>query len=75
MACAGQTGGLGQVSGYSSRTTSVLQSLGDFSRPWNKNTPKTQPARKENPTQSLENNSKQTKNCLEAPQPKDTRVK
>jgi hypothetical protein len=46
MACAGQTGG-------QSRTTSVPESLSDFSRPWNKNTPKTQPARKENPTQSL----------------------
>jgi hypothetical protein len=38
---------------YSSRTTSVPESLSDFSRPWNKNTPKTQPARKENPTQNL----------------------
>jgi hypothetical protein len=47
MACAGQAGG------YSSRTTSVPESLNDFSRPWNKNTPKTQPARKENPTQGL----------------------
>jgi hypothetical protein len=43
----------GQAGGYSSRTTSVPECLGDFSRPWNKNTPKTQPARKENPTQSL----------------------
>jgi hypothetical protein len=43
----------GQAGGYSSRTTSVPESLNDFSRPWNKNTPKTQPARKENPTQSL----------------------
>jgi hypothetical protein len=47
MACAGQTGG------YNSRTTSVPQSLSDFSRPWNKNTPKTQSSRKENLTQSL----------------------
>jgi hypothetical protein len=47
MACAGQAGG------YSSHTTSVPESLSDFSRPWNKNTPKTQPARKENPTQNL----------------------
>jgi hypothetical protein len=30
----------GQAGGYSSRTTSVLESLSDFSRPWNKNTPK-----------------------------------
>jgi hypothetical protein len=44
-----------QASGYSSRTTSVLESLSDFSRPWNKNTAKTQPARKENPTQNLTN--------------------
>jgi hypothetical protein len=43
----------GQADGYNSRTTSVPESLTDFSRPWNKNTPKTQPARKENPTQSL----------------------
>jgi hypothetical protein len=43
----------GQDGGNSSRTTSVPESLSDFSRPWNKNTPKTQPARKENPTQSL----------------------
>jgi hypothetical protein len=40
----------GQASGYSSRTTSVPESLSDFSRPWNKNTPKTQPTRKENST-------------------------
>jgi hypothetical protein len=40
----------GQAGGDSSRTTSVPESLSDFSRPWNKNTPKTQPARKENPT-------------------------
>jgi hypothetical protein len=44
----------GQAGGYSSRTTNVPESLSDFSRPYNKNTPKTQPARKENPTQSLE---------------------
>jgi hypothetical protein len=48
-----QVDGAGQASGYSSRTTSVPESLSDFSRPWNKNTPKTQPAREENPTQSL----------------------
>jgi hypothetical protein len=42
----------GQAGGYSSRT-SVPDSLSDSSRPWNKSTPKTQPARKENPTQSL----------------------
>jgi hypothetical protein len=44
-----------QAGGYSSRTTSVLESLSDFSRPWNKHTPKTQPAQKENPTQNLTN--------------------
>jgi hypothetical protein len=43
----------GQADGYNSRTTSVPESLSDFSRPWNKNIPKTQPAREENPTQSL----------------------
>jgi hypothetical protein len=39
-----------QAGGYSSRTTNVPESLNDFSRPWNTNTPKTQPARKKNPT-------------------------
>jgi hypothetical protein len=43
----------GQAGGYSSRTTNVPESLSDFSRPWNNNTPKTQPARKKNPTQNL----------------------
>jgi hypothetical protein len=43
----------GQAGSYSSRTTHVPESLSDFSRPWNENTPKTQPARKENPTQNL----------------------
>jgi hypothetical protein len=42
-----------QAGGYSSSTTNVPKSLSDFSRPWNKNTPKAQPARKENPTQNL----------------------
>jgi hypothetical protein len=45
----------GQAGSYSSRTTNVPESLSDFSRPWNKNTPKTQPTRKENPTQNLTN--------------------
>jgi hypothetical protein len=44
---------VGQAGSYSSRTPSVPESLGDFSGPWNKNTPKTQPVRKENPTQNL----------------------
>jgi hypothetical protein len=43
----------GQAGGYSSRTTSVPESLSDFSRPWNKTTPKTQPTPKENHTQNL----------------------
>jgi hypothetical protein len=43
----------GQAGGYSSRTTNVPESLSDFSRPWNKDTSKRQPARKENPTQNL----------------------
>jgi hypothetical protein len=43
----------GQASGYRSCTTSVPESLSDFSRPWTKTTPKTQPALKENPTQNL----------------------
>jgi hypothetical protein len=45
----------GHVGGYSSLTTSVPESLSDFSRPWNKNIPKTESARKENPTQNLTN--------------------
>jgi hypothetical protein len=43
----------GQAGGYSSRKTTVPESLSDFSRSWNKTTLKTQPARKENPTQDL----------------------
>jgi hypothetical protein len=44
---------VGRASGYSSRTTSVPESPSDFSMPWNKNTPKTQPAQKEKPTQNV----------------------
>jgi hypothetical protein len=44
---------VGQAGGYNSHTTSVPESLSDFSRPRNKNTSKTQPAQKENPTQNL----------------------
>jgi hypothetical protein len=47
MACAGQAGG------YNSRITIIPESISDFSRPWNKTTPKTKPAMKENPTQNL----------------------
>jgi hypothetical protein len=43
----------GEAGGYNSCTTSVPESLSDFSRLWNKKSPKTQPAQKENPTQSL----------------------
>jgi hypothetical protein len=49
----GPVGRAGQAGGYNSRTTSVPESVNDFSRPWNRNTTKTQPARKENPTQNL----------------------
>jgi hypothetical protein len=69
MACAGQTGDTGrpvdragQAGGYSSRPTNVTGSLSDFSRLWNINTPKTQPARKKNPSQSL---AKQHRTCQE----------
>jgi hypothetical protein len=73
MACAGQTGApvrpvdrAGQADGYSSRTINVLESLSDFSRPWNKNTPKTQHARKKNPSQTqakhLQNSQELTSN-------------
>jgi hypothetical protein len=54
--CAGQTGG------YNSRTTSVSESISDFSSPYNKNTTKTQPARKENLHKTYLDNTKQTKN-------------
>jgi hypothetical protein len=43
----------GQAGGYNSCRTNVPESLSDFSRPWNKNTTKTQPARKEKTTQNL----------------------
>jgi hypothetical protein len=43
----------GQVGGYSSHTTNIAGSLDDSSRPWNKNTLKTQLARKKNPSQNL----------------------
>jgi hypothetical protein len=52
----------GQAGGYSNRTTNVPESLSDFSWPWNKNTLKTQPARKKNPTQSQ---PKHLRNCQE----------
>jgi hypothetical protein len=41
-----------QAGGYSSHTTNIPESLSDFSRPWNQNTLKAQPAQKKNPTQS-----------------------
>jgi hypothetical protein len=44
---------VGEAGGYSSSTTSVSENLSDLSRHWNKNTAKTQPTRKENPTQNL----------------------
>jgi hypothetical protein len=52
----------GQVGHYSSRTTNVPGSLSDFSRPWNKNTSKTQLARKKNLPQ---NQTKQLQTCQE----------
>jgi hypothetical protein len=56
----------GQAGGCSSRTTNVPESLSDFSRPWNQSTPKTQPARKKNPSQTqakhLQNNQELTSN-------------
>jgi hypothetical protein len=42
-----------QVGGYRSLTTNVPEILNDFSRPWNKNTLKTQLAQKKNSTQKL----------------------
>jgi hypothetical protein len=55
----------GQVGGYNNHTTNVPESLSDFSWPWNKNTLKTQPARKRNPTQTQ---PKHLRNC------QDTRI-
>jgi hypothetical protein len=52
----------GWAGGYSSCTTNVPESLIDFSRLWNKNTLKTQPARKKNPTQ---NQPKHLRSCQE----------
>jgi hypothetical protein len=62
MAYAGQTGDTCQAGGYSSRTTNVPESLSDFSRPWNQNISKTQPARNKNPSQ---NQGKQLQNSQE----------
>jgi hypothetical protein len=62
MARAGQTGDTGQTGGYSSHTTNVPESLSDSSRLWNKNTLKTKPGRKKNPTQSQQ---KHLQNCQE----------
>jgi hypothetical protein len=54
MACAGQTGWQGRSGWWLQQPhNSVPESLSDFSRLWNKNTPKTQLARKENSTQSF----------------------
>jgi hypothetical protein len=47
-------GKVGQAGGCSNRSTNIPKTLSDFSRPWNKNTPKTQPARKKNPSQTQE---------------------
>jgi hypothetical protein len=52
----------GQAGGYNNRTTNVPESLNDFSRPWNKNTLKTQPVRKKNPSQTKQNTTKPDKN-------------
>jgi hypothetical protein len=52
----------GQAGGYNNRITNVPESLNDFSRPWNKNTLKTQPVRKKNPSQTKQNTTKPDKN-------------
>jgi hypothetical protein len=39
----------GQAGGCSSHTTSVPESVSDFSRPWNKNTPKNTTYKEEEP--------------------------
>jgi hypothetical protein len=65
----------GQAGGYSSYTTSILESLSDLSRPWNKSTPKTPPARKENPTPNLTNQLQTDQEQTSNTKTKDTRVK
>jgi hypothetical protein len=42
----------GQTGGNNNRTTNVPESFSDFFRPWNKNTPETQPAGKKNLSQT-----------------------
>jgi hypothetical protein len=65
----------GQAGGYSSRTTNVPESHSDSSRPWNKNTPKTRPARKENSTQNLTKQLQADQELTSNTRPKDTRAK
>jgi hypothetical protein len=52
----------GQAGGYSNRTTSVPESLSDFSRPWNKNTPKHNLHRRKTLHKTYLDTSKLTKN-------------
>jgi hypothetical protein len=65
----------GQAGGFSSCTTSISESLSDFSRPWNINTPKTQPARKKNPTQSLAKQLQTGQELTNNSTTQDTRIK
>jgi hypothetical protein len=65
----------GQAGGYSSRITNVPGSLSDFSRPYNRNTPKTQPARKKNPSQSQAKHFQNSQELTAPTRPKDPRVK
>jgi hypothetical protein len=64
-----------QADGYSSRTTNVPESLSDFSRPWNKNTPKHNLQGRRTLYKPKENTSKTAKNLLATTRPKDTQNK
>jgi hypothetical protein len=65
----------GQAGGYNSRTTNVPESLSDFSRPWSRNTTKTQTARKKNPTQSLAKQHQNGQELTSNSTTKDTWIK
>jgi hypothetical protein len=68
-------GKAGLACGCSSRTTNVPESLSDFSRPWNKDAPKTQPAWKKNPTQNLAKQLQTDQELTSNNTTKDTQIK
>jgi hypothetical protein len=68
-------GRAGQDGGCSNRTKNVPESLSDFSRPWNKDTPKTHLAQKKTPTQNLAKQLQIGQELTATARPKDTQVK